>query len=113
MKRVEAIVRQDKFDEIMKELERHQFYGVTTTKVLGCGLQKADKKYIRGVSVEPDFIPKIRLELIIKDHWLDELVDVILKKAHTGKIGDGKIFVFDIGNTYRIRTGEVGEMAID
>ncbi|MEN8907241.1 MAG: P-II family nitrogen regulator [Clostridiales bacterium] len=113
MKRVEAIIRHEKLYDLLDELNKHQFYGVTVTNALGCGIQKGEAKLLRGIEYNNDYVKKIKIELIIKDHWLDELIDVIIKTLGTGKIGDGKIIVCEIENVYRVRTGEMGERAID
>lgn len=112
MKKIEAIIRQSKLNEVLEELNRHQFYGITVTGVMGCGKQKGKTHYYRGSECTVNLLPKVKLELVVKDSWVNEVVEVLKLKAHTGEIGDGKIFVFNVEQAYRIRTGETDEDAI-
>ena len=112
MKMVEAIVRQSKINDVLDELNRHQIFGVTVTPIMGCGLQKGKTQYYRGNECTVNLHPKTRIEIAVKDSWVDEVVEVITKKAITGEIGDGKIFIRNVEDAYRIRTGERGEDAL-
>jgi len=112
MKKVEAIIRQEKLNDVLDELNRHQIYGVTVTPVMGCGLQKGRKQYYRGNEFTINLLPKMKLELVVKDYWVEEVIEVIKNVARTGKIGDGKIFIYNVEDAYRIRTEERGEDAI-
>ncbi len=112
MKKVEAIIRQDKLSDLLDELNRHQIYGVTATQVMGCGLQKGRTQYYRGNEYTVNLHPKTKLELVVKDSWVQEIIDVIIKVCRTGEIGDGKIFIYNVDDAYRIRTGEKGESAL-
>lgn len=112
MKKVEAIVRPEKLNDVLDQLNRHQIYGVTVTQVTGCGRQKGMKQYYRGTEYCINLISKSKLEMVVKDSWVDEIVEVITKTAYTGEVGDGKIFIYDVEQAYRIRTGEKDEDAI-
>jgi nitrogen regulatory protein P-II 1 len=112
MKKIEAIVRHHKLDEIKKALVEHGFTGMTVTEVRGFGRQKGQRETYRGAEYTIDFIPKLKIEVVVNSADADKAVDAIVKAAQTGSIGDGKIFVWDLQNAVRIRTGEVGEAAI-
>lgn len=112
MKKVEAIIRAEKFEDIKASLSNHDIKGLTISQVMGCGNQKGKKNYYRGNVVEFSLLPKIKIEIVTEDKNVDEIVDLISKAAKTGEIGDGKIFIYDIDNVIRIRTGETGDKAI-
>lgn len=112
MKKIEAIIRQSKLEEVLNELNRHQFFGVTVTQVMGSGLQKGKVQFYRGNKCTINLNPKSKLEIVAKDSWVNEIVEAITKVAKTGEIGDGKIFVYNVEEAYRIRTGEWGEDAL-
>ncbi len=112
MKKIEAIVRPSKLNDILEELNRHHIFGVTATHVMGCGLQGGRTQYYRGSKYTVNLLPKIKIEIVVKDSWVDEIVDAIIKVSRTGEIGDGKIFVYNIEDSQRIRTGEKGEAAL-
>lgn len=112
MKRVEAIVRHHKLDEIKNALVANGFEGMTVSEVRGFGRQKGQTETYRGAEYSVDFLPKIKIELVVADDKGDLVVDTIIKAAQTGQIGDGKIFVSDLGTAVRIRTGESGDAAI-
>lgn len=112
MKKIEAIIRPSKLEEIKDALGRFGIHGMTVTEVIGCGLQKGKKEVYRGTEYNITLLPKVKIEIVIKEKWLDEVIELISKTTRTGEIGDGKIFVYDIANAVRIRTGESGEDAI-
>ncbi len=112
MKMIEAIIRQNKLNEVLDELNRHQIFGVTVTQVMGCGLQKGKTQYYRGNECTINLHPKVKLEIVVKDSWVDEVTETIMKTARTGQIGDGKIFIRNVEDAFRIRTGERGEDAL-
>ena len=112
MKKIEAIIRQNKLDEVMNELNRHQFFGLTVTPVMGCGLQGGKTRFYRGNEYRVNLLPKMKLEIVVKDLWVEEVVEAVKKTAWTGEIGDGKIFIIDVENAFRIRTEDSGEDAI-
>jgi len=112
MKFVSAIIKPFKLDEVREALSNIGVQGITVTEVKGFGRQKGHTELYRGAEYVVDFLPKVKLEVAIKDEMLDQVVDAIEKSASTGKIGDGKIFVFNLEQVYRIRTGETGVEAL-
>ncbi len=112
MKFVSAIIKPFKLDEVREALSNIGVQGITVTEVKGFGRQKGHTELYRGAEYVVDFLPKVKLEVAIKDDMLDQVVDAIEKSASTGKIGDGKIFVFNLEQVYRIRTGETGVEAL-
>ena len=112
MKKIEAIIRPSKLDEIKDALGLFGIHGLTVTEVIGCGLQKGKKEVYRGTEYTIDLLPKIKIEIVIRDKWVDEVIRIFINTARTGEIGDGKIFVYAVENAIRIRTGEGGEEAI-
>jgi nitrogen regulatory protein P-II 2 len=112
MKFVSAIIKPFKLDEVREALSAIGVQGITVTEVKGFGRQKGHTELYRGAEYVVDFLPKVKLEVAIKDDMLDQVVDAIEKSAATGKIGDGKIFVFNLEQVYRIRTGETGVDAL-
>ncbi len=112
MKMVEAIIKPFKLDEVKDKLNEIGIKGITVSEVKGFGRQKGHTELYRGAEYVVDFLPKIKMEIVVPDSQLDEVVEAIMKTAATGRIGDGKIFVLDLVDTIRIRTGERGEEAI-
>ena len=112
MKRIVAIIRQEKFDDVKRALMEAGCDGMTVTEVKGRGSQKGIRQSYRGSSYCVDLIPKTRIEIVVKDEDLTLFVDAIKKGAHTGNIGDGKIFIQPVENVIRIRTGEEGDSAV-
>lgn len=112
MKKVEAIIKPFKLDEVKDALNTIGIQGMTVTEVKGFGRQKGHTELYRGAEYVIDFIPKIKIEIIIADSLLQKVVETIEVSAKTGKIGDGKIFIYPIEDVIRIRTGEHGEVAI-
>jgi nitrogen regulatory protein P-II 2 len=112
MKFVSAIIKPFKLDEVREALSAIGVQGITVTEVKGFGRQKGHTELYRGAEYVVDFLPKVKLEIAIKDDMLDQVIDAIEKAAATGKIGDGKIFVFNLEQVYRIRTGETGVDAL-
>lgn len=112
MKLITAVVKPFKLDDVREALSEIGVSGVTVTEVKGFGRQKGHTELYRGAEYVVDFLPKVKLEVAIKDELLDQVVDAIEKSAATGKIGDGKIFVFNLEQVYRIRTGETGIEAL-
>ncbi len=112
MKKVEAIIKPFKLDEVKEALNEIGIQGITISEVKGFGRQKGHTELYRGAEYVVDFIPKIKLEIIVSDAVLPKVVDVIEKSAKTGRIGDGKIFVTPVEAVVRIRTGETGEDAL-
>jgi nitrogen regulatory protein P-II 1 len=112
MKKIEAIVKPFKLDEVREALSELGVSGLTVTEVKGFGRQKGHTELYRGAEYVVDFLPKVKIEVIIPEALLDKAVDAIIKAARTGKIGDGKIFVTTVEQAVRIRTGETDEDAI-
>ena len=112
MKLVTAIIKPFKLDEVREGLAQIGVQGVTVVEVKGFGRQKGHTELYRGAEYVVDFLPKIKLEIAIKDSMVDQVIDAIRDAANTGKIGDGKIFVSNLEQVIRIRTGESGEDAI-
>lgn len=112
MKKVEAVIKPFKLDEVREALSAIGANGLTVTEVKGFGRQKGHTELYRGAEYVVDFLPKIKLELVVADKMVESVVEAIVKTAHTGKIGDGKIFVSSVEEVIRIRTGETGEAAV-
>jgi nitrogen regulatory protein P-II 2 len=112
MKLVTAIIKPFKLDEVREALAAVGVQGITVTEVKGFGRQKGHTELYRNAEYVVDFLPKVKLEAAIKDELLDQAIEAIEKSASTGKIGDGKIFVFDLEQVVRIRTGETGTDAL-
>jgi nitrogen regulatory protein P-II 1 len=112
MKKIEAIIKPFKLDEVREALSELGCTGLTVTEVKGFGRQKGHTELYRGAEYTVDFLPKVKVEVILADAMVDKAIDVIIKAARTGKIGDGKIFVTDVSQVVRIRTGETGEDAV-
>ena len=112
MKLVTAIIKPFKLDEVREALSAIGVQGITVTEVKGFGRQKGHTELYRGAEYVVDFLPKVKIEAAIKTEMLDQAIEAIEKAASTGKIGDGKIFVFDLAQVIRIRTGETGADAL-
>lgn len=112
MKKIEAIIRPAKLDEIKDALAAANILGITVTHVLGFGRQKGYTQIYRGQEVTTHLLPKIKLEIVTTDSNVEEVIGIIIKTARTGQVGDGKIFVRSVDEVVRIRTGEHGEKAI-
>ncbi|MEW6417274.1 MAG: P-II family nitrogen regulator [Nitrospirota bacterium] len=112
MKMVVAVIKHFKLDDVKDALSRVDIQGMTVTEVKGFGRQKGHIEIYRGTSYEVRFLPKLKIEIAISDERLKEIVAIIQKAAYTGEIGDGKIFIYDLKDVVRIRTGERGEEAI-
>lgn len=112
MKKVEAIIKPFKLDDVRESLAEIGITGMTVSEVKGFGRQKGHTELYRGAEYMVDFLPKVKIELVIQDELLEQALDVIVATAKTGKIGDGKIFVTDIERVIRIRTGEENEEAV-
>ena len=112
MKLVIAVIKPFKLDEVREALSNIGVQGITATEVKGFGRQKGHTELYRGAEYVVDFLPKIKLEIAVSDSFVDNTIETILKTASTGKIGDGKIFVLDLQEAIRVRTGEKGEEAL-
>ncbi|MEW6766101.1 MAG: P-II family nitrogen regulator [Pseudomonadota bacterium] len=112
MKKIEAIIKPFRLDDVREALMELGVSGMTATEVKGFGRQKGHTELYRGAEYVVDFLPKVKIEVVVASHQADAVVDAILKSAKTGKIGDGKIFVMDVERAIRIRTGEEDEAAV-
>ena len=112
MKKVEAIIKPFKLDEVKEALQQIGVQGMTVTEVKGFGRQKGHTELYRGAEYVVDFLPKIKLEIVLTYEMVDKAVEAIIEAANTGRIGDGKIFVLPLGESIRIRTGERGKDAV-
>ncbi len=112
MKMVTAIIKPFKLDEVREALSAIGVQGITVTEVKGFGRQKGHTELYRGAEYVVDFLPKVKIDAAVKDDLVEQVIEAIEKSAGTGKIGDGKIFVFDLEQVIRIRTGETGEDAL-
>lgn len=112
MKKIEAIIKPFKLDEVREALSDIGVSGLTVTEVKGFGRQKGHTELYRGAEYVVDFLPKVKIEIVIAENLLDRAIEAIVKSARTGKIGDGKIFVTTVEQVVRIRTGETNEAAI-
>jgi nitrogen regulatory protein PII len=112
MKKIEAIVKPFKLDEVREALSEVGVTGLTVTEVKGFGRQKGHTELYRGAEYVVDFLPKVKIEVVVANTQLESAIDAIVRSARTGKIGDGKIFVFELEQAVRIRTGETGADAL-
>jgi nitrogen regulatory protein P-II 1 len=112
MKLITAIIKPFKLDEVREALSAIGVQGITVTEVKGFGRQKGHTELYRGAEYVVDFLPKVKLEVVVKTEDVDRCVEAIIKSAHTGKIGDGKIFITAVERVIRIRTGELDESAV-
>jgi nitrogen regulatory protein P-II 1 len=112
MKKIEAIIRHFKLDDVKDALTQKGLQGMTVTEVHGFGRQKGRSEMYRGTEYMIDFVPKVKVEIVVPDDQSPTVIETIACAAKTGQVGDGKIFVYDLSDTVRIRTGEVGDSAI-
>lgn len=112
MKKIEAIIRPGKLDSVKDALDKSGVNGLTVSQVIGCGNQKGHTQVYRGVEYSVYLLPKVKIEVVVSDKNLEKVIQIISEAARTGEIGDGKIFVTPVENAIKIRTGEVGEIAL-
>ena len=112
MKKLEFIIKPERLEDVKEVLNEMDIKGMTVITASGCGLQKGKREVYRGVVYNINLLPKIKVETVVKDETVDVLVEAIQKKLSTGNIGDGKIFIYDVRDAIRIRTGESGDDAI-
>ncbi len=112
MKKVEAVIRHFKLEDVKNALTEQGIHGMTVTEVRGFGRQKGHTEMYRGTEYAVDFVPKVKIEVVVADALAQRVVDTIIRSAQTGQIGDGKVFVSDLSEVVRIRTGETGEDAL-
>ncbi len=112
MKLIMALIKPHKLDDVREALTGIGVVGLTASEVKGFGRQRGHTEIYRGAEYTVSFVPKVKIEVVVPDSQVDGAVEAILKSAHTGQIGDGKIFVYDVSSAIRIRTGESGDMAL-
>lgn len=112
MRKIEAIIKPHKLDDVVSGLNKIDICGMTITEVKGFGRQKGFKEVYRGIEYDVNFLPKVKIEIVVAKEILDTVIDVIIEKAKTNEIGDGKIFIYSIDEVIRIRTNERGKSAI-
>ncbi len=112
MKKIETVIQPFKLDEVKEALNKIGIAGMTISEVKGFGRQRGHKEVYRGAEYQVDFVPKVKIELVVESEMADQCVDTITESAKTGRIGDGKVFVFPTEQAIRIRTGETGNTAI-
>ncbi len=113
MKKIEAIIRPEQIADIKEKLKSLNLNGISITQIMGSGCQKGWTEFIRGAEVDYNFLPKIKIELVVADDQLEDVIQAIISTAQTGEIGDGKIFISEIQDAIRIRTGERGLAALE
>ena len=112
MKKVEMIIRPEKLEDVKEILNELQIYGMTVSMVSGCGRQKGRKSMYRGTETEINLLPKVKIETVVHDAVITDLISKITERIKTGEVGDGKIFIYDVEQAVKIRTGESGDDAI-
>lgn len=112
MKKIEAIIQPSKLEEMKEAFNNEEIMGVTIAQVMGCGNQKGWKEFYRGSELFLNVLPKIQLSMVVPDDRVDRILEIIIGTAHTDDVGDGKIFISDVGRAIRIRNGEEGENAL-
>lgn len=112
MKKIECIIRPNKLEDVTNALNAYGLRGMTVTQVMGCGQQKGHKEVFRGITYDIKLLPKIKIEIVIPDQQVGDIVKIIREKAITDAVGDGKIFILPVENAYRIRTNEEGDSAL-
>ena len=112
MKKIEAVIRPEKLEDVKDALGKYGIHGMTVTQVVGCGLQKGRVGVYRGHEYSINLLPKLKIEIVLMDCQVEDVVEIISNTARTGAVGDGKIFIFPVENAHRIRTGESGNDAI-
>lgn len=114
MIKIEAIIREEQLFDVQEALNNVEIYGITVYQVMGCGQQKGWKSRVRGSEVDINMLPKIKMEIVVStEEWAEKTIKAIREAAYTGNIGDGKIFVYNIDNVIRIRTGDTGVAAVN
>lgn len=112
MKKIECIIRPTKLENVKDAFAKFGIKGMTITNVFGCGLQMGRTEVYRGNTYTINLLPKMKIEVVVSDETLEQVIDIVRKEAYTGEIGDGKIFIYNVEDAIRIRTGEIGESAI-
>lgn len=113
MKKIEAVIRPEQMEDIKEALKPMNLNGISVMQIMGSGCQRGWKEFIRGTEVDINFLPKIKMEMVVADSRAEEVIRIIMETAQTGEIGDGKIFISEISDAIRIRTGERGDAAVE
>jgi nitrogen regulatory protein P-II 1 len=112
MKKIEAYIRPEKLEDVKAIVDKNKLNGMSITQIMGCGNQKGWKEIVRGTEVDFNFLQKIKIELVVLDEQIDNVVQSIVDELYTGEFGDGKIFIYDVADAIRVRTKERGDAAI-
>lgn len=112
MRKIEAIIRSGKLEAVKEALNKFGVQGMTVSQVMGCGLQRGRTEVYRGHEYSINLLPKVKIEIVLQDNSVDDVVRIITEAARTGEIGDGKVFIYPVENAVRIRTGDTGNTAI-
>lgn len=112
MKKIEAIVRPERLEAVKEALGKFGIHGMTVSQVMGCGTQKGRTEVYRGHEYSINLLPKVKIEIVLRDQEVEKVIEVIATAARTGQVGDGKIFVYPAENAVRVRTGEQGDAAV-
>jgi nitrogen regulatory protein P-II 1 len=112
MKKIEAIIQPERLEDVKEAFAKIHISGITMTQIVGFGRQKGWKEIYRGTTIELNFLPKIKIEIVVGDEHVESVVDAIIQATRTGEFGDGKIFIYNVEDAVRIRTGERGESAL-
>jgi nitrogen regulatory protein P-II 1 len=112
MKKIEAYIRPERIEDVKEVMDTLHLNGLSISQVMGCGNQKGWKEFVRGTEIDYNFLPKIKIEMVVMDDQVEAVVDGIIEKVYTGEFGDGKIFISDVKDAIRIRTKERGDAAI-
>jgi nitrogen regulatory protein P-II 1 len=112
MKKIEAVISPTRLEDVKEALAKININGIMLSQIMGFGRQKGWKEIYRGTTIELNFLPKVRMEIVVTDEETEKVIQTIVKSARTGEIGDGKVFVYDVADAVRIRTGERGDVAL-
>jgi nitrogen regulatory protein P-II 1 len=112
MKKIETYIKPDRLEDVKDALKAIDFNGLSISQIMGCGSQMGWKEFVRGSEVDYNFLPKIKIELVVLDDQVESVIDCIVAAARSGEVGDGKIFISDVMDAVRIRTGERGNVAV-
>ncbi len=112
MKKIEMVIRPEKLEDVKATLDELQIHGMTVTMVSGCGNQKGRKNWYRGTETEINLLPKVKVETVVHDDLVEEVIKKVTERIKTGEVGDGKIFVYNVEQAVRIRTGDLGDSAL-
>ncbi|MDP4133599.1 MAG: P-II family nitrogen regulator [Bacillota bacterium] len=112
MKKIEAYIQPEKLDDVKAVVDKYDLNGISIMQIMGCGNQKGWREFVRGSEIDYNFLQKIKIELVVLDEQVDQVVNSVINELYTGEFGDGKIFIYDVRDAIRVRTKEHGEAAI-